>query len=223
MKKEKLLGAVIAAGGNGSRFGENKLMLNIHDKPLFLYPVEAALKSCAKVVLVVPKSNLEHYKEITPSEVIIVEGGSTRSESVYQGLLALQTDWVAVMDAARPLQSASLITLAFREAMLNDCGVVVGTKVIDTIKEISGGKIIKTVDRNHLFAAQTPQIFKRELLLSGYQHMFEKKLFPTDDTAVYQFLKLEVRAYLNDSPNPKITYRSDLLPILSLFENEATH
>ena len=152
---------------------------------------------------------MDELKEIFKdySNLMFVEGGSTRQQSVYNGLLADKCDYVLIHDGARPIISTELINICIEMVKVQKALTVV-TKTIDTIKEVEHGKIVKTIDRSKLYNTQTPQAFEYNLILEAHKK-FEGKNF-TDDAGMIE--KMQQPVYILDGSykNIKITTQSDI-------------
>ena len=147
----------------------------------------------------------------------LVVGGAERQDSVWNGLEALsaKTKIVAIQDAARPCTSAELIAATIAAA--RESGAAVAAQpVTDTIKESADGKIIsRTLDRAKLWAVQTPQTFRVEVIRRAITAAREKHLVLTDDTAACDLIGQPVRLVAWPAPNPKVTRPEDL-PVVDL-------
>lgn len=138
-------------------------------------------------------------------------GGKTRQESVYNGLntVPTDTDIVAVHDAARPFVTAEIIKATIEGASLSGSGVI-STPVTDTIKISANGRVT-TPDRSTLFAVQTPQTFKLDMLLSAHEKARNEGFISTDDAALFEKYYGTVNLVTAEGAenNKKLTYRSD--------------
>jgi len=214
------LGVVIAAGGTGTRFGGgNKLLADLVGKPVFLHCLEAFLPLCPhdRMALVIPAAaraafQAELAQRLPGGAPQLVDGGDTRSESVRNGIQALPATvvWVTVHDAARPLATAEVLAAVLAAAREHG-GAIAARRVTDTLKESDAGRrIVRTVDREPLWAVETPQVFRRDQLLAAYAQLPPATTVATDDGAVMELaghhpFLCEIR-----SPNPKITVPEDL-------------
>ena len=152
-----------------------------------------------------------HLPELS-ARVQIITGGATRMASVLAGLEALPSScrYVAVQDAARPLSSADLLRRCLESAQRDGSGVA-ARRLTDTIKlATADGKVIKTLDRNSLWAAETPQVFRRELLLKAYQACQNSKTSFTDDAQLLEEAGFPVQLVESKQANHKITFAEDL-------------
>ncbi|MDO8527388.1 MAG: 2-C-methyl-D-erythritol 4-phosphate cytidylyltransferase, partial [Deltaproteobacteria bacterium] len=154
-------GAVIVGGGQGSRLKADvpKAFVPVGSKPLFWYSLEAFLShpDISEIVLVLPK---ERPDVSIPNRCKIITGGSSRQDSVFNGLNALSPDCDAVLvhDAARPFITRDIIDRLVAK-LKEGKGCIAAWPVSDTVKLTEGEHIVKTIDRTHLWAAQTPQAF----------------------------------------------------------------
>ena len=147
-------------------------------------------------------------------------GGQRRQDSVANGLVALDPDTriVAVHDGARPCITADLISETIRSAKRTGSGVA-ASRVIDTIKFVERGAIVDhTLDRDKLWAVQTPQTFKVELLRKAYAKVAEKGVTVTDEAAAMELLGEPVRLVEWPRSNPKITTAEDLTVAAALLK-----
>jgi 2-C-methyl-D-erythritol 4-phosphate cytidylyltransferase len=200
----------VVAGGSGSRFGGHKQFADLAGVSVAARSVAACRCVADVVVLVAPEGKaVDHHGADT-----VVVGGRTRSESVRAGLavLADDVDVVIVHDAARPLASERLFYAVVAELANPDvAGATVATPVVDTIKqvvEVDGRRrVVGTLDRSSLVAVQTPQGFRREVLVAAHADGAEA----TDDAALVEALGATVVVVDGDLDNLKLTSPSDLL------------
>jgi 2-C-methyl-D-erythritol 4-phosphate cytidylyltransferase len=148
----------------------------------------------------------------------IVTGGAERQDSVWNGLAALSDDTkiVAIHDAARPCVTETLIEATISAAQ--ETGAAVAAQpVVDTIKESADGTLIdRTMPRSKLWAVQTPQTFRVEVIRRAIQTARDQGLSLTDDTAACELIGQLVRLVLSSAPNPKVTIPADLPYVESL-------
>ena len=141
----------------------------------------------------------------------IVHGGDTRTESAYKGVMACDpaSEIILIHDGARPLVTAQVVRNAVEGARQFGAAVPV-TPVTDTVKVGKDGFADSTPERASLFAAQTPQAFRAELIKAALQDAVDKKLSLTDDCAAVERLGMRVKLVEGDVRNRKITLPSDL-------------
>jgi 2-C-methyl-D-erythritol 4-phosphate cytidylyltransferase/2-C-methyl-D-erythritol 2,4-cyclodiphosphate synthase len=210
--------AIVAAAGRGRRFGapENKIFA-----PLVGYTVlqqsVAALRQCPAVDAIVVVTAAEDLKRVREQCTglgvhAVCEGGAERYDSVWNALQAVpdSTEFVAVHDAARPLVSQELIA-AVVEAARVDGAALPATPLSDTVKRSADGRTtLETVDRKPLYGVQTPQVFRRELLVRAYREAREVGFTGTDDASYVERLGHPVTLVPGERNNIKITVAEDL-------------
>ncbi len=166
-RAEASVTAVIAAAGSGERLGAGgpKAFVPLAGRPLVEWSI-AAMRAAAGVRSIVVACPPGHVHDLGDSDLGVVDGGATRSQSVANALAAVGTELVAIHDAARPLVTAALVedVVATLVADPEADGAIAGVPVTDTIKRVEGRLIEGTVDRDALWAAQTPQVFRVEAL-----------------------------------------------------------
>ena len=140
-------------------------------------------------------------------KVKIIEGGSSRQASVYNGLQYSACDYVLIHDGARPMITTDLINSAI-EMVKSKKALTVATKTIDTIKEVVDGKIIRTIDRSKLYNTQTPQAFDYNLIKSAHKKMLGQNF--TDDAGMLEELGVDVFILNGSYKNIKITTQNDI-------------
>ncbi|RUM91949.1 MAG: 2-C-methyl-D-erythritol 4-phosphate cytidylyltransferase [Thermodesulfatator sp.] len=215
-----LVTGVIAAGGTGKRLGEKipKQFLDLEGKPVIAWSLEAFsfASEIGEVILVSPVDHVEQAREYAEKYCIgkpvkVVEGGKTRQESVRNGLDASSKDlnWIAVHDAARPFitpQEIDSICL-----MARDVGAAIaGARIVDTIKEVHNQIITRTLDRSILVSALTPQVCRKDDLLSAYETASQTGFAGTDEASLLENAGMIVAVYFGSSLNFKITTPDDL-------------
>ena len=203
--------AIITAGGNSSRFGnKNKLLEKINGIEVIKYTVDAFRYSKVdKIIICANKSIMEELNRIFSdyTNIVIIEGGNTRQQSVYNGLKYEECDYVLIHDGARPIITTELINIC--EEMVKEVKALsVMTKTIDTIKEVEHGKIVRTIDRSKLYNTQTPQAFEYSKILAAHKK-FEGKNF-TDDAGMLEEMGETVYVIDGSYRNIKITTQSDI-------------
>ena len=152
----------------------------------------------------------------------LAAGGKERQDSVWNGLAALSTDAeiVAIQDAARPCTSQQLISDTIQAARRGGAAVA-AQPVTDTIKESGDGKLIeRTLDRSRLWAVQTPQAFRVDVIRHALGEVRRRNLQVTDDTAACELIGQPVQLVVSTEPNPKVTRSEDLDYIETLLRRE---
>ena len=206
--------AIITAAGTGDRFGGRKQFKLLLGKPLYQYSLNVFIESklIDEIILVVPSDIKESISsEIRNSfdrNIKIIEGGITRSESVKNGLnkVSSVSDLVVIHDAARPFLKEKLI-----EDSINACsyadGAIVAILPVDTIKYSKDNIIEKTINREHIWLAQTPQVFKKDKLLNAYNDV--NSFFFTDESSLMEKQGYKIVIIPGLENNFKITTHND--------------
>ena len=211
--------AILVAAGRGERMGAGrpKAFLELGGQPLLLRAARVfdAAPSVGALVAVVPEAEVDAAKSILApiaKPVKVVRGGERRQDSVLEGLKQAPEgfdDVVLVHDAARPLVDVALIESVCREAAAAGAALPV-VPVVDTVKRVSEGRVVETLDREALGAAQTPQGFRFGLLVGAYEQAFRERLTLTDEAMAVERLGGVVRAVPGSARNRKITTPEDL-------------
>ena len=215
------VGVVIVAGGSGSRAagssGELKQFRWVGDRPMLLHAVHAFQRRAdvALVVCVLPRS---HAADPPPwlfqcdlDRLLVSTGGDDRGESVWSGLEDLPDELtIAVIhDAARPLVTDATIDAVIAEARRGR-GAVAALPVVDTLKEVdAAGRITRTIDRQGLWRAQTPQAFPLRVIEHAYVDARRAGVAATDDAALVERLGLEVVVVRGSERAMKVTEEAD--------------
>lgn len=215
MNEGSKMAAVIVAAGTSRRMeGVNKLFAPLGDKPLLAWCVETC-QECSlidQIVLVLNDGDLGQGQELEKTRrwagVTICRGGPRRQDSVRQGLKrVLDCDLVMIHDGARPFLTQALIENGFRLACKTG-NAVAAVPVKDTIKLVADDSLIgTTLERDRLWAAQTPQIFSLEVITRAYENPAGEV---TDDGAAAEMLGHEVHLYMGEYHNIKVTTPEDL-------------
>jgi 2-C-methyl-D-erythritol 4-phosphate cytidylyltransferase len=192
--------------------GSDKLWADLCGKPLLAWPL-LVLANCAaidEVVIAVSAESRERVVRLT-SEIAprarVVLGGPRRQDSVLAALAAASgAEWVVVHDGARPLLTAKLIEDGLAAAEATGAAIA-AVPVADTIKQVKGAMVEQTLERSQLRAVQTPQVFRRTLLVDAHASGADDA---TDDAALVERIGGQVRVYEADNENIKVTTPADL-------------
>ncbi len=206
--------AIIVAAGSGSRFGGYKQLLKIGGRNIVEIVLDRFSKCGASELVLVTKKELfphfEYLRDLFDIPIKIVEGGQRRGDSVFNGVKAAAYDNVLIHDAARPFLSCTLIQRVLG-ALKKYNAVIPVVPVRDTVVKVKDEMAVSRVDREDLRSVQTPQGFKRNVLLYAFELAREKKLYFTDEsTMLIDTLGLFSRIVDGEHSNLKITYREDL-------------
>ena len=246
--------AILLAAGSSTRMGAeipDKVLEAIAGKPLFLFAVEAFLRSGVVDDYILVYRDREQRAAMAEqlrqprferAKRMWVKGGVERRDSVLNALRAtsVQAECIFIHDCARPLIRPETIR-NLGEIAERDRAVCPAYRIADTIKTLRSGDdravmgsiveepgllrhrgvhrgIVADLDRSHLWAVETPQVFERELILRAYEAVHREKLPITDDTAAVAHLGHPVTLLEIHYPNPKLTTMKDLPYIESLIE-----
>ena len=223
--------ALIVAAGKGTRMGPSvdKLFLELNGCPLVAHTWRRFDRApCIEHIVLVVRDGMQGaFAELAKEEAFtkpfrLAAGGQERQDSVWNGLEALpqDADIVAIQDAARPCTTPGLIA-ATVEAARQFGAAVAAQPVADTIKESGDGQLVeRTLDRSRLWAVQTPQTFRVELIRRALAEARRRRLLFTDDTTACELIGQPVRLVVSHLPNPKVT-RPDDLPYVELLLQQA--
>ena len=213
--------ALIVAAGAGTRakLSHSKILYEVNHKPIFLYSVEMFKNMGHEIVLVVSKDDLNDIKKYVTEDIKLVVGGKTRSESVMNGLKAVETPYVFIHDAARPLISKKAILMIEKALEYHDA-VMLAEKVSSALK--LNKTTLQSVNREDYLLAQTPQAFLTEKIRFAYLRNGEAH---DDDISLYQtfYPDEKIHVVLNDEPNIKVTYPQDFSYIKAILNERDEH
>ena len=210
---------ILAAAGRSSRFKDKhykKAFAPLANRAVWLHSAERFINrdDVVQVIVVIAPQDREDFNFKFGSNVAIlgldvVEGGAERSDSVAAGLARVkpEAELVCVHDAARPCLADQWIDSVFAAAAKNGAAIL-AIPVVGTLKRVSNNKIEETVAREELWEAQTPQVFRRQLLLDAYAARGDFQA--TDDAQLVERLGHAVEIVRGSRVNMKITTREDL-------------
>lgn len=213
--------AIVPAAGSGIRMGEErpKILLPVGDHGLILELTLRALRDSevvTAVVLAVRPQDIEQVRNLTKRvvpelEAVLVAGGETRQDSVYQALREVtgRTEYVLVHDAARPLCDPHLIRQA-AECCQRTSACLLAVPVKPTLKRSKNRIVKETVSREDMWEAQTPQAFSFSLLMQAHEQARVDKYCGTDDCELVERLGHQVHMVQGSYRNIKITTPDDL-------------
>lgn len=225
--------AVIVAAGSSRRMGFDKLRAELNHIPVLVHSL-LAFERCEEVdglVLVVAAGQTREFSDLARNHgvgkmVAVVEGGADRCLSVWHGIRAAieevpGAEIILVHDGARPLVRSGAISQCVRKA--REVGATsLAHRVTDTLKRADDlPLVVESVDRDHLWAMETPQAFEAGLIQRASRAAVEDSVIVTDEVSAVQRLDDSQRIFLveNPHPNPKITYPGDLAVAEALLNN----
>ena len=215
------IAAIVPAAGHGRRLKTKtfKPFIRILGKPLLVHTLESLKKSFdfTEIIVAAAPAKLDETLALLRQHqfrgVRVVLGGRNRSGSVRNALLNVSgdCDWVLVHDAARPFVDGVLVRRLLNAARATGAAIA-ATPVTATVKRSNTRKdvIFKTEDREHLFLAQTPQLFRKGLLVKRYRELGAKAFLCTDEAALFDRSRVRVKLVPGDPKNIKITGPEDI-------------
>jgi len=224
------VGAIIAAAGVGRRMKADrpKQLLALDGTPILIYTLRK-FDSCAVIDHIIVPSPHEFVQEIRDvveragltKPVTVVEGGERRQDSVWIGMQHLHagTTTVAVHDAVRPCVTVSEIEAVVAEADHRGAAIL-AIPIVDTVKQVERDQVEMTVTREHLVLAQTPQVFKIEVLREAFDRARADEYYGTDESSLVERIHLPVSIVRGSERNIKITRPSDLTLARVFLEEE---
>ena len=199
--------------------GFDKLFAVIAGEPVIAHTIRAfeRAKSVGEILVVTREQRNNKVREIAANAGFkkiraIVPGGERRQDSVRAGLDRIDRDarYIAVHDAARPLVTPEQIERAFERCRFQGAAAL-AQPVNDTLKRADADLLVfDSVDRQVLYAMQTPQIFERKLIEDAYRAVYAENISVTDEVSAVQRLGRKIALVLSDDFNFKITYPHDL-------------
>lgn len=212
---------IIAAAGKSERFGggQKKTFAKLDGRPVFLRSIERFINRsdvCQTILVVAPEDidtvKAQYGPNLGFMGVKLIEGGARRFDTIAAALqvVAEDADYVAVHDAARPCVSDAMIDDVFAEATKSSAAIL-AAPIVGTLKLVGKSMVIdQTTAREGLYEAQTPQVFKRSLLLDSYNTAKDSGKEITDDAQVVELAGHAVKVVKSDYTNLKITTKGDM-------------
>jgi len=231
---------ILPAAGLGTRMGRStaekigtsrKQFMRLEGSPILIHTVRkfAASDRVSEIVVAVRPEDLDWVQEMLAAEGLgrrarVAEGGNSRQQSVENALRSLHpdTDLVAVHDAVRPFIDLETIHKAIDEAAETGAAIV-GVPAVDTVKQVSSGSRVRvraTIPREKLVMAQTPQVFRYDLLVRAFSSAREDGFIATDESSLVERLDVEVSVVMGTDRNIKITKPGDMELARVFFRDE---
>jgi len=217
------LALIVVAAGSATRMqGRDKVWIPVCGRPLVQHSISRLAPLASRLVLVCKAEDVDRANRFL-DEVVgdrvpwrAVPGGRRRQDSVRNGLEAIGDEsHVAVHDAARPLATSELLLRVWRAACEHGAAIP-AVPVADTIKRIDGSRVMETLDRSQLWAAQTPQVFERPLLERVFADPRWELETATDEASMLEALGHSVRIETGERDNLKVTAAEDLAVVETL-------
>jgi 2-C-methyl-D-erythritol 4-phosphate cytidylyltransferase len=206
---------IIAAGGNGGRMGlsYNKMFYTLSNGHTILQTSVNLFKNdenCKQIIIATNPDDMHRLSNIHGGRIVIVNGGKTRQESVFNGLMAVNQAVVLVHDGARPWCTQEAIDDLLK-AMRTEDAAILAVPEIETVKVVENGYITQTISRDHLMHAQTPQAFNTEILVKAHHKAISEHFNATDDAQLIErFTDLKIKIVEGNYSNIKITTMNDV-------------
>jgi 2-C-methyl-D-erythritol 4-phosphate cytidylyltransferase len=222
--------AIIAAAGAGRRMKSDrpKQLLALDKTPILIYTIRK-FDMCPlvdRIVVAAPQESVDEVRKLVAGAgfsrpVSVVQGGARRQDSVATAMqhLSPETTIVAVHDAVRPFVSVQEIEAAILEADKSGAAVL-AIPIVDTVKQIRKDVVDSTLTREHLVLAQTPQVFRVEVLREAFERAKRDDYYGTDESSLVERLGLPVAVVRGSERNIKITRPGDLALARFFLEEE---
>lgn len=225
------LAVLVLGAGRGERLGHAlpKAFVPVAGRTLIEWSIHAlsAASVFDRIQPVLARADFSRFEALRWPDAIEglagpVEGGQERQDSMRAGLAALPSrfEWIAVHDAARCLVSVEDLRTVV-DAARETGAAILGERARDTLKRVADGRIVETLPRPECWAAQTPQVIRRDWLERGLAEAARTGRQATDDAQLIEWLGFPVAVVEAKSPNPKITRPEDLLLAECLLKDEA--
>jgi 2-C-methyl-D-erythritol 4-phosphate cytidylyltransferase len=214
------VGAIIAAAGSGRRMKTDrpKQLLALNGTPILVHTIRK-FDACTAIDYVIVTAPREAVDEITnlvksagfKKSVVVIEGGERRQDSVSKGLQKLQpgTDIVAVHDGVRPFVPVEDIETVVEQAKVSGAAIL-GVPIVETVKHAKREFVESTLTREHLVLAQTPQVFRTDILKRAFELAAKDEYYGTDESSLVERLGNPVAIVRGSERNIKITRPNDL-------------
>ena len=220
-ESEPFCSAIIVAAGSGTRCdcgGKTKQMTELMGLPVVARTIMQFEQSelINEIIVVAKADEMSRYEEMSADYgwrkiACVVPGGETRQKSVFNGLreVSEKADFIAVHDGCRCLVTPEIIKKTYSEARIHGCASA-ACRAKDTIKREANGIIEETIDRSHVWMAQTPQIFKADILRAGAYIARDDGIDVTDDCMLAEYIGFKVKLVDCGYSNIKITTAEDM-------------
>ncbi|GAB6106944.1 2-C-methyl-D-erythritol 4-phosphate cytidylyltransferase [Fusibacter bizertensis] len=223
---DKKVAVLIPSAGYGTRMGGQvrKQYLHLREKEILRWTLEHfyQIPYWDELFVIVPPEDVLSVQEKVNDwffeqlrKIVVISGGATRQQSVFNGLnaIAKDADVVIVHDGVRPFLPIDETVRALDKLVKTPelQGLIAGVKTTDTLKRVNASRLIEaTIDREKVWAVQTPQIFKHPSLLEAHLYAIEQNLLVTDDAALLEYMGNSVGIFESNRNNIKITEPYDL-------------
>jgi len=206
---------IIAAGGNGGRMGlpYNKMFYTLANGHTILQTSINLFKNdvnCKQIIIATNPDDMPRLSSLHGGRLVIVNGGKTRQESVFNGLMAVNQEVVLVHDGARPWCTQESID-SLLKVMHREQAAILAVPEVETVKVVEEGYITTTIGRSNLWHAQTPQAFNTELLVKCHHQAAHEHFLATDDAQLVEhYSPVPIKIVEGNYANIKITTMNDV-------------
>lgn len=230
-RQEVRVSAIIAAAGSGTRLGlaQPKAFVSVGAHPLLYYSLRTIreLPQIVEAIITIPPGADESARAQVSQAglripVKLIQGGAERQDSVRIALsiTSAESELVIVHDAARPFVSVAIFQACI-DAAARSSGAIAAVPVSDTLKQARDGVVLSTSPREGLFQAQTPQAFRRDLLITGHAQSGKEAITATDDAYLVEQLGVGIEIVAGSALSFKITTPEDLRMARALIASDA--
>lgn len=218
---------IIPAAGIGKRFSANikKQFTEIDGRPLIYWTIKRLITAYNfdELIIGLNQDDIKFMDNVISDldiniPHIYTEGGRERANTVFNCLLKSNCSYAAVHDSVRPFVSSQTVKNTIDKAYQTNAAIC-GIPVRDTVKKINGRIIEKTVSRDNLFLAHTPQVFKKNIILNAMHSALENNIIVTDEASACEYAGIKVETVLSNYENIKVTYSEDI-NLIQLFKTK---
>ena len=224
------VGAIIAAAGSGRRMKSDrpKQLLALNGTAIIVHTIRKfdACRAIDYIIVTAPRESLDEVSQLVNSagfkkSVVVVEGGERRQDSVSVGIKHLQpgTEIIAVHDGVRPFVPVEDIENVVREAERSGAAIL-AVPIVETVKQAEKDLVQSTLTREHLVFAQTPQVFRTEILKDAFEQAAKDEYYGTDESSLVERLGHPIAIVRGSERNIKITRPTDLTLARAFLEEE---
>lgn len=216
---------IIPAAGVGKRFSANikKQFTEIDGMPLIYWTIKRLVTAYNfdELIIGLNQDDIKFMDYVISDlklniQYIYAEGGKERANTVLNCLLKSNCSYAAIHDSVRPFVSSQIVINTINKAYQSNAAIC-GIPVRDTVKKINGSIIEKTVSRDSLFLAHTPQVFKKDIILNALYSALDNNIIITDEASACEYAGIQVETVLSNYENIKVTYAEDI-DLIELFK-----
>ena len=211
------ISAIIPAAGQGKRFGKKKQLILINNRPLLFYTLIPFIKCdlINEIIIALPPEDIDFVNKYLielnyEKKINLIKGGQERQYSVLNAISQTNknNDIICIHDAVRPFISLEILEKTIESCILNGAAIV-AVPSVDTLKKIKNSYVAKTVSRETIWKAQTPQIFKRSILERSLSVAIKSNMNETDESSIVEKAGYKVSIVEGSPLNIKITSEED--------------